>query len=283
MQVGFDLPVRVTSSGLAYSLLYLYSDNYLDDPSITPAEKREFSKRFRSRLLGFESPGPSRLESRLSDLVQMIESEFPRSVYPDVYESLLAIHGGQEKSLRQHSLADRWGEVELLDISVEKGGTSVLADAHLAKGVLSVEEAEFSFGYGVFLQLIDDLQDVEEDVRNGHQTLFTLGSSQKRLDGMANRLHNFVDAVLSSFDPIVSHRSGTLSELVRQSCRVLILESIARNPGLYSQSYARRAERYSPMNFAAIRRLHEKVKSGKAKLGKALKNKRVLAMAAATL
>lgn len=281
MQVGFGLPVRVTPSGLAYSLLYPYSDNYLDDPAIREAEKREFSRRFRRRLSGFRNPAPSRLESKGSDLVEMIESEFPRSVYPDVYESLLAIHTGQEKSLRQHALPDQWGQSDLLDISVEKGGTSVLADAYLAKGALSAEEAEFSFGYGVFLQFIDDLQDVEEDFRNGHQTLFTLAASSGALDVMANRLHRFIDDVLTSCNPSVLHRPGTLTELVRRSCGVLILESIAQCPGLYTKRYSRNIEQYSPMRFLQIRRLHEKLKAKQIRMKRVLKNKRILTVAAA--
>ena len=281
MQVGFGLPVRVTPSGLAYSLLYPYTDNYLDNPSITGAKKREYSRRFRGRLAGFANPVTSPLESRTWDLVEMIESEFSRSLYPEAYESLLAIHAGQEKSLRQHAIPDRWVQSDLLDISVEKGGTSVLADAYLVKGTLSTEEAEFSFGYGVFLQFIDDLQDVEEDCRNGHQTLFTLAAAKGDLDMMANRLHRFIDDVLTSSNSCVLSRPGTLTELVRRSCHILILESIAQSPGLYSDSYCRKVERYSPMGFVQIRRLQEKMKARQKKLRKVLSNKRVLTFAAA--
>ena len=281
MQVGLGVPVRVTPSGLAYSLLYPYSDNYLDDPSITEAAKRGFSGRFRCRLSGLKNQPHSQLESRIWDLVEMIESEFPRPVFPDVYVSLLAIHAGQEKSLRQHAPEEPWAPSDLLDISVEKGGASVMADAYLAKGTLSIDEAEFSFGYGVFLQLIDDLQDVEEDLKHGHQTLFTLAATRGALDAMANRLHRFVDDVLTSCNACVLRRPATLTELVRRSCRVLILESIARCPGLYSESYRRDIEQYSPMRFARIRGLHEKMKTKQIRLRRVLNNKRVLTFAAA--
>lgn len=281
MQAGFGLPVRVTPSGVAYSLLYPYSDNFLDDPVVTGEEKREFSKRFRLRLSGYSVPAPSRLEAKISDLVEMIESEFPRSSFPDVFESLLAIHAGQEKSLRQHSSSKRWTESDLMDISIEKGGTSVLADAYLAKGYLSLENAAFSFGYGVFLQLIDDLQDVEEDLRNGHQTLFTLAASMGTLDAAANRLHAFTDVVLTLGSPRVFRNADTLTELVRRSCRFLILESIARCPRLFSETYSRNMERYSPMRFSRIRWVHEKMKANQVRVRKALKNKRVFTVIAA--
>ena len=42
----------ITSSILGYSLLYPYSDNYLDRADISAEEKLRFSERFRDRLRG---------------------------------------------------------------------------------------------------------------------------------------------------------------------------------------------------------------------------------------
>ena len=275
MQVGLHVPVRVNPSGLAYSLLYPYTDNYLDDPKITLDQKRDFSSRFKCRLSGSPARTSSPLESKTWDLVAMIESEYPRCVYPEVYHSLLAIHAGQERSLCQQSHPGNGAQSELLDISVEKGGSSVLADAYIAKGVLSTEESQFSFGYGVFLQFIDDLQDVAHDLRNGHHTLFTQAASRGALDGMANRLYGFVDDVLDSCKPNAPDESATLTELVRQSCRVLIMESIARSPELYTEQFVSCAERRSPVSFSRIRSLHDKVKTKQAGIRKVLKSKKM--------
>jgi hypothetical protein len=203
----------------------------------------------------------------------MIESEFPRAVYPDVYESLLAIQRGQEKSLSQHAQSGYRNQSSFLEVSVEKGGASVLADAYLAKGSLSTQEAAFSFGYGSFLQFIDDLQDVEEDLRNGHQTLFTRAASKSKLDEMANRLNRYVDSVIGSSDPSVFRHKMTLTELVRRSCRFLIVESTALSPRLYSENYLLVAERHSPMTFTRLRGFHEIMQRKQARLKKALNNK----------
>jgi hypothetical protein len=281
MQVGLHVPVRVSPSGLAYSLLYPYTDNFLDDRKISPVEKRDFSNRFKCRLSGSAVRAATPLELKTWDLVSMIESEYPRCVFPEVYHSLLAIHAGQEKSLWQHYLPGRKMHSDLLDISVEKGGSSVLADAYLAKGVLSMEEAEFSFGYGVFLQFIDDLQDVKDDLRNGHHTLFTRAAARGALDGMANRLYRFVDEILGSRRSEDLDRPATLTELVRQSCRVLIIESIARSPELYTDQFVSYAERHSPVRFSRIRSLHDKVNAKQAGIRKVLKGKKMFAVAAA--
>ena len=67
-------------------------------------------------------------------------------------------------------------------ISVEKGGTSVLADAYLVCGNLDTELSDLMFGFGFVLQLIDDLQDAKEDCNNNHMTVFSQELNKERLD-----------------------------------------------------------------------------------------------------
>ena len=47
-------------------------------------------------------------------------------------------------------------EVDVLGISLEKGGTSVLADGYLVAGSLTRPQAELAFGFGAYLQIVDD-------------------------------------------------------------------------------------------------------------------------------
>ena len=119
-------------------------------------------------------------ESDAFRLVGLVEGEFPRRSFPDVFESLLAIHRGQIRSLGQHG-ARPLTERELLATSCEKGGTSVLADLYLVAGEASPAVERFAFGYGVALQLLHDLLDVVADLAAGHQTLFTLAARGGRL------------------------------------------------------------------------------------------------------
>jgi hypothetical protein len=97
----------------------------------------------------------------------------------------------------------------------------------------------------VFLQFIDDLQDVDDDLRHGHQILFTLVAANGALDGIANRLYRFLNQVLASSHLDSLHRSTPLAELVCRSCRCLILESIARNSNMLSNEYVEAVEEYS--------------------------------------
>ena len=183
--------------------------------------------------------------------------------------------------MQQHEREGCCEQPDILQISVEKGGTSVLADAYVAKGVPTPREVNFAFGYGVFLQLIDDMQDVEADGRRGHRTLFTLEAREGPLDAIANRLLRFINSVLSSWDLRTRPRTKVLAELVRKSCRSLVLESIALTPSLYSPAFIRTVEPSSPMRFSCIRKLHEGVRSKQDRLRKSFKGKRLVHLAAA--
>jgi hypothetical protein len=261
MQEAFELPICANPSGFAYSLLYTYSDNYLDSTAITQYEKQEFGNTFRLRLSGFEVPKDSALVSKVSSLVDVIEKEYPRALFPEVYSSLLAIHHAQQRSLLQ-----RWSDPEcegtdILSVSVEKGGTSVVADAYLAKGRLIPAETEFAFGYGVFLQFIDDLQDVKEDFAGGSESLFTTAAQQGKLDSVTNRLLWYLREVLFSTSPLHGPRADGLTELILQGSVGLILESIALNPEMFSEEYVKTAELFSPLRFKGIRKMHQKRES----------------------
>ncbi len=63
--------------------------------------------------------------------------------------------------------------LDILRMSLAKGGTSVLADACLVRGSMTDEESLVAFEWGALLQLGDDLQDVRDDLRSGSCTLFT--------------------------------------------------------------------------------------------------------------
>lgn len=190
LQPLLGVRMGMTPSVLGYSLLYPYSDNYLDREDISAEEKLRFSERFRSRLRGDGVPAQDDREAALWTLVKLIEEQYPRAGYPQVFDCLLAIHQAQEESLAQQRTCNH--RDGLLRVSCAKGGTSVLADACLAHGWLSGEESRFSFEWGVLLQLGDDLQDVGEDLRRGSLTLFSRAALQgSPLDSLVIQLLSF--------------------------------------------------------------------------------------------
>jgi hypothetical protein len=256
--------LALTPGILGYSLLYPYSDNYLDQLGISRKDKLRFSERFRSRLRGEPIPPVGDHEVSVWELVSLIEGQFPRPRFPAVYESLLAIHNAQEESLAQLHAGDRCEEDEILRISCFKGGTSVLADAFLVHGILTAQQSRFAFDWGVVLQLGDDLQDVHEDLERGSATLFTRSIHRRRpLDGLALQLLNFGDTVASSMDAL-PHGSRTHKDLLRMSWRSLVLMAVAQAQEYFSPALVAELEPCSPFRFAFLRARRKKLegKSG---------------------
>ena len=90
---------------------------------------------------------------------------------------MYAIQKGQTDSLKL--LQDNGlKESGIKDICFEKGGASVLADGYLVAGRLTTEQERALFGYGVYLQLLDDIQDVNEDTESNTRTIFSCATSK---------------------------------------------------------------------------------------------------------
>lgn len=263
MQALLGLRMELTPSILAYSLLYPYSDNYLDDPSISTAEKLGFNERFRQRLRGQPTDAGVPREAAVWTMVQMIEKQYPRQRCPQVYESLLAIHRAQGQSLAQLNhggLLDRSLEAdEVLRISCAKGGSSVLADACLAQPWLTPEECQFSFEWGVLLQLGDDLQDVREDLQRGSLTLFTRAAAQgEPLDTLVAQLLHFSQHVASRMDKL-ENGTAVLKDLLRMSWRTLIVMAVAENHTFFSSAFLAELEPCSNFRFSFLRSRNQKL------------------------
>lgn len=237
IQLILNKPIKLTSAIFGYSLLYPYLDNYLDNVTIDIKQKKLFNKQIRTWLKGEEVTPFNEYEEQVFYLLNTIESDYNREKYSEVYNSLLAIQSGQEKSLEQQSKKSIPYETDILRISFEKGGTSVLADAYLVKGILTKEEIDFFFGYGVFLQLLDDLEDTILDKKNGHMTIFSQLSRQYPLDNMANKLFNFIDRVLNEHALNLNKNANTLLQIFGKITKIMVTKAILNNKKMYTKKY----------------------------------------------
>jgi len=251
--------LKLTPAILGYSLIYPYSDNFLDGKGTAREEKLSFSERFGRRLRGEHPASADEDEACLWQLVGLIERQYPRGAYPAVYASLLAIHRAQAESIGQMDAGAELCEEELLGITCGKGGTSVLADACLVRGSLTESEAEFAFGWGVLLQLGDDLQDLAEDLERGSLTLFTRAAREGQpLDGPAAQLLCFGEDVFARLEAL-PRAHAILRDLLRKSWRSLVLMAVARHAEFFSAKFAAELEAESPFRFAFLRAHGEKL------------------------
>jgi len=244
----------LTPAILGYSLIYPYSDNFLDQQSVSREQKRSFAERFGRRLRGELIPPADDREASLWQLVSLIERQFARPLYPEVYASLLAIHRAQGDSVQQMGAAETIEHDELLRITCAKGGTSVLADAYLVRGSgLTAQQAEFAFAWGVLLQLGDDLQDIGEDLQRGSLTLFTRAvRAGCLLDALVAQLLNFSEAVAAQLDALPCG-DALYRDLLRMSWRSLALMAVAQYPSFFTAEFAASLEAHSPFRFVFLR------------------------------
>jgi hypothetical protein len=251
--------MQMTQAIIGYSLLYPYSDNYLDSEKISTARKLVFSARFRDRLCGLHLAPRDRHETAVWAMVRLIEEQFPRHRFPRVYESLLAIHQAQENSMAQLTRSQTATDAELLRLSCAKGGTSVLADACLAHGSLSEEESRFAFDWGVLLQLGDDLQDVQDDLKHGAATLFSRSAAAGLpLDDLVRQLLAFSERAADQIDRL-PHGEPALKQLLRMSWRSLILMAVARSPRYFTSAFLGELEPASSFRFGFLRARHKRL------------------------
>jgi hypothetical protein len=251
--------MQMTPAIIGYSLLYPYSDNYLDSETISTERKLAFSGRFRDRLCGLHLAPHDPRETAVWAMVRLIEQQYPCQRFPRVYECLLAIHQAQENSMAQVKRCRTATALELLRLSCAKGGTSVLADACLAHGFLSEDEARFAFDWGVLLQLGDDLQDVEEDLRQGSATLFSRSAAANLpLDSLVRQLLAFSERVADQIDRL-PHGEPALKRLLHVSWRSLILMAVARSHRFFTPAFLAELEPASSFRFEFLRARHKRL------------------------
>jgi hypothetical protein len=268
IQLLLGFPVEVTPAVFAYSMLYPYTDNYLDDPAISRTTKLAFNHRFQSRLMGEKVRPANRHEETISEMVEMIEKQFQRGHYPQVYESLLAIHKAQANSMKLVAPGASPYELDVLGVSFEKGGTSVLADGYLVAGALTPEQARLMFGYGAFTQLMDDLEDVQQDLSEGGMTVFSQTANHWPLDGVTNRLFHFGRAIFSDLSAFETPAVTPLKDLMDRSLDPILMDTIGRAGQYYSRPYLREIESHMPFRFASTRRQREKIKRHRITIGR---------------
>jgi hypothetical protein len=255
LQLLFDREVRFSPAIFAYSMLYPCTDNLLDDPDVAPQAKAGFGLRLGRRLCGAPVLPRSTHEQKAFALVDHIETQYSRARHPDVFRSLLAIHRAQQRSLAQQRGDGACDEGTLLRISVAKGGASLLADGYLVAGQLGPEEAELCFGYGVFLQLLDDLQDCRADREAGHATLFTRAAATGTLDRVTGRLHRFMHRVLGESPRLSGPAFEARKDLILRNCTALLVGAVGEHRRRFGPSFLRQIEQRWPVDFGSMSRL----------------------------
>ncbi|GAB2481079.1 hypothetical protein GCM10008929_03290 [Alkalibacterium psychrotolerans] len=258
LQIFWELPLKLNTPMTAYSLLYPYTDNFLDDAAIDSDAKRAFNERLSRSLAGEHVSSESPSERRIFSLVESILDIYPIQTHPEVTESIQLIHQAQIDSMRQCLPADLARE-DVLAISLFKGGTSVLADAYLVKGSLTEKEMVFAYNYGAFLQLLDDLQDVKSDQEEGNQTLFSVKQSKEDRVELIRQLISLI-TVINSPEENDTPVQIKMKKVIANCTMLMVMETIGKNPDLVTSSFYKELEAASKVRLKTYTALESKIK-----------------------
>ncbi len=242
---------------LAYSLLYPYTDNYIDDKTTKKEEKERYNRMIARKLKGEPVLAQSPLEEKTCRLLDMIGDAYEGEAKKKVIGTLLQLLEAQNYSIRQQKAGV--SEDEILGISIWKGSTSVLADYLFATQDWREKEEGFYLRFGFLLQLVDDLQDMEEDKKEGSHTLMIKAAEQKRLEGQVNRLLWFIWDTVRAFEP----KNPGLKGFVLKNCVEITLLSAAMNAQHFLKEYIKALEPYLPLSVEFIKKMKKQQKKGK--------------------
>jgi hypothetical protein len=249
-----DGHVGYSNAGFGYSMLYPFTDNYIDTIANTISDKQEYNQLIRDTIEGKEVQFKDNYHKKTHLLMKAIEEAYPRERDSDIYTLLLMMLEAQEESLGQQSKNHVLTPEQRLDISLFKGGVSVLVDRYLINKPLTEEDYIFYLGFGFFLQLADDLQDIGEDRRNGYQTIFTLETEQSSEERLVNKLLNFLHTVMEAY----SAENNSFKEFVKQSSNLLIYSSVVGSRDYFSEQYLLQIEKRLPVTIPYL----ENVRAG---------------------
>lgn len=262
LQIYMDEKVKLTDAMFAYSMLYPLTDNYLDNPDVPISEKKSFNERFFQKINSNVDHPVNEEEKLIFSMIDLIENDFPRNKYPKVFDGLLAILDGQKKSLDQHT-SNKLNETDLLNYTFYKGGSSVLADAYLVRGDLSEAEKLFAYGYGIILQLADDLQDISEDLKNHHDTPYNQHSLYEKLDTLFLKHEKYTKYFMKNVFKTNSKKQKALYQLLDISIGLLFFSGVCDNQKYFSRnflkSYYKRSlfscKNYTKLNTKIIKKI----------------------------
>jgi len=249
--------VTMNDAYLGYSLLYPYTDNYLDDDTISPAEKKTFQDLFTKRLAGIDVKARSPGEQKIWNCVSLVENKYDRRQFPNAFNSLIAINEAQTKSLRQHTTEIPPMEL-ITQISMEKGGTSVLADGYLVMGDMTEEDALFAFGFGVALQLVDDLQDTSRDIEVNQHTLFTVPFLKKQpCDKNACRILRLMELIVNPANYVLQEQDSIrLRWALSKMTNTIAMKAVGKYCYLFGEEFVEEVAQCSPIPISSLSRVN---------------------------
>lgn len=265
LQAIFLKPAKLTDALYGYSMLYPYTDNLMDEATENSQSKYEFCQRLSTTLSSFAKTnwGDLKLssdETRIHELCQLIYNDFDKEEQERIQFGLNWIHEAQIDSLKQQQPSLLPYELDILRLSFDKGGSSLIADALLVEPDLSHESLIFCYHLGAVLQLCDDLQDTCADAQIGHQTLFSQLKDHYVFDNLLDHLLNFSFEMEKSAEYAGIKPHDLVQSVLIPNTNLLLIVSAMLNEQLFSRRWIDSHKKYLPVTPNGIKRIQKHLK-----------------------
>lgn len=263
LQALFQKPAQLNNPTYAYSMLYPYTDNIMDDQSLTSKDKADFCNRLSQTLHTFGKTNWQELspdECRIHELCQLIYDAFDKNDQERVRFGLEWIQDAQINSLKQQSPNLLPYELDILGLSFDKGGASLIADALIVEPDLSYESLLFCYQLGAILQLSDDLQDTSSDAANGHQTVFSQLKDHFVFDGLLEHLFEFTNDLSALSDKAGIQSKDLVTSVLIPNTKLLLVVSAVLNDQFFSRQWIEDYKREMPVTAGGIKRIQKHLK-----------------------
>ena len=114
---------------------------------------------------------------------------------------------------------------------------------------------------------MDDLEDIEPDLKEGSMSIFSQTANHWPLDALTNRLFHFGRAIFHDLSAFPTPGAAALEDLIAHTIDPVLIDTVGRAGKYYSKEYLRDLERHMPFRFAQTRRQREKLSRQKVNLG----------------
>ncbi len=160
-----DQPMDPTPELYAYSLLYPYTDNIMDDASVSPEEKQQFIELITNTLHSKDNNAAPPMDLKIRRVLALIDNLIDT---PSIKLSLYAVHQAQIESLLQQK--STLSASKLFGITMAKGAAAVLPNSYLTQHALPTDQLQFAILLGELGQLLNDIEGITEDTNESIQT-----------------------------------------------------------------------------------------------------------------
>lgn len=207
-----DLSLERKNSFFSCSAIHPLYDDYIDGGNFDTTFPERLSSYLKDGVL-FDTVNDE--ERKIIALLEILNDEYPRLDHPLLWDTLCDLHKWQLLSQLQK---DDISQNDIVEISLHKGAYAFAFYGYVACGGLTTKQYLHFFSMGCIFQLMDDLHDIEEDLKNGISTAFTKdvnenGAVSESLYGLIY-MQRFIERSIPLIDDFSNPRMIRLIEFI---------------------------------------------------------------------